>query len=260
MDPIQLDLCQEKLGYRFVYPELLALALTHSSAKTIEGGCNERLEFLGDAVLGVIISEVLYRSFSKFSEGELTRVRSSVVRRRTLSEVATKLGLDAHIVVGKGIRAKKELPPSLAGDVFEAVVAAIYLDRGLDEARDFVLRNLSSEVSLFVDQRSDENYKSILQQQVQKDRGVVPTYEVISETGPDHHKSFQVAAVIDGRRVGVSWGRSKKDAEQEAARQAISRLKQDRAKPRKEEKRLGESLPDPIEIDEPEPMSEDDQP
>ncbi len=225
----ELETCQKKLGYRFTDPGLLSLALTHSSAKSSEHPSNERLEFLGDAVLGMIISDALYHRFRGASEGYLTRIKSVVVSSKTLGYCTKRLGLDEHIVVGKGIAAKKDFPQSLLGNVFEALVAAIYLDGGVEAARKFSVSNLKDEIDKVLSNKHVKNYKSLLQHHVQRVYGSVPTYQVLDESGPDHNKSFRVAAIIEGTTRGTSWGDNKKEAEQKAARETLSLLKSERA-------------------------------
>jgi ribonuclease-3 len=219
-----LEAVQEKLGYRFRDPGLLVVALTHSSAKGEDRPSNERLEFLGDAILGAIVAEYLHDALPDTAEGELTRLKSVVVNSRQLAQVTERLDLLPHITVGKGIAVSRQLPRSLAGNVFESVVAAIHLDRGFEQARTFVLRCLHEDIKVAMADPRGRNFKSLLQQEVQKLFGSVPTYRVVSEAGPDHLKSFEVVAEIEGQAHGVSRGRTKKEAEQKAARLALENL------------------------------------
>jgi ribonuclease-3 len=256
---LSLASCESKLGYSFRDPGLLVKALTHSSSKTAETPSNERLEFLGDAILGMIVSEFLYSSFPDYTEGQLTRIKSVVVSSRTLGKETERIGLDAHVTVGKGIAVKKSLPRSLLANVFEAVIAAIYLDGGVEPARRFVLEALRPEIEKVLQNQHHKNYKSLLQHFVQKHFNEVPAYRVRDEQGPDHFKYFQVAAVVRGVEWGTAWGRNKKDAEQLAAREALRAL-------RSGERRAGEEgppppmpVPDvPLEALEPEPAAEGD--
>ncbi len=221
----RLAQCEEAIGYRFKDPGLLAKALTHSSSKTAQTPSNERLEFLGDSILGMIVSEFLYARFPDFTEGQLTRIKSVVVSSLTLGKETERLGLGPLITVGKGIAVKKTLPRSLLANVFEAVIAAIYLDGGIEGAREFVLQKLEPEIERVLQNQHHKNWKSMLQHLVQKRFNEVPAYKVVAEQGPDHHKSFQVSALIRGEECGTAWGRNKKDAEQRAAQEALRTLR-----------------------------------
>lgn len=223
-DERQLALCEERIGYRFEDRSLLYQALTHSSIKTFTKPSNERLEFLGDSVLGLVMTEFLFNFFREQDEGTLTQIKSVVVSTDVLAKASERLGMGELFNVGKGVSRKRRLPRSLLANVFEAVVAAIYKDGGLEAARRFVLRNIYHEVLAVADDRHQRNYKSLLQQWVQKELNLTPTYRVISEKGPDHHKQFQVVAVVGKQRYAVGAGRSKKEAEQLAARQTLETL------------------------------------
>ena len=225
MEPDRLAACEAALSYRFADPALLRKALTHSSSKGPGLPSNERLEFLGDAILGAVISDYLFREFKSYTEGQLTKIKSVVVASQTLGKCSRRLGIDEFLVVGKGVAVNRQLPTSLLGDVFEAVIAAIYLDGGIVAARDFILRNLQGEVDRVHANRHPRNYKSLLQHLAQKRFGMVPTYRIVEESGPDHSKTFRVCAEVDGRDLGHAWGRSKKAAEQLAAKEAFARLR-----------------------------------
>jgi len=217
--------CQEALGYRFIKPELLGRALTHASRKTEDLPSNERLEFLGDAVLGMVISEYLFDTHPDLTEGEMTQIKSVVVSRPALAVESERLGLWRFLSVGKGMASLEELPASLLANVFEAVTGAIYLDAGLGAAREFILRNLSSQIELVENDRHHKNYKSILQELSQREFNELPVYHVLKEEGPDHMKSFLVATVIGNKNYESAWGRSKKEAEQNSAMATLRRLK-----------------------------------
>jgi len=228
-DQERIRKCEEGIGYHFQNPQLILEALTHSSARTSPHRSNERLEFLGDSVLGLIISEFLYNFIESGDEGELTQIKSVVVSTPVLAHESERLGLDRLFRVGKGVGRRNQLPPSLKANVFEAVVAAIYKDGGLEAARRFVIRNLFHQVLAVCDDRHEKNYKSLLQQYTQKEFGITPTYRVVRETGPDHRKSFEVVAVIGKKKYAGGVGRSKKEAEQEAARKTLEALKKEEA-------------------------------
>jgi ribonuclease III len=216
--------CQAIIGRTFQNVELLREALTHASSASRRLSSNERMEFLGDAVLGLIVCELLYRSYPDFSEGELTRVKSIVVSRRTCAKLGKELGLEACLTVGKGIIHGRSLPRSLASDAFEAVVAAIYLDGGFEAARQWLEPLLANEVQAATEGHAGGNFKSMLQQVAQCEHGATPRYRLVSERGPDHSKQFQMLAIIGEREFSPAWGRNKKDAEQRAAANAIAEL------------------------------------
>jgi len=230
-DLVRIRSCEAEIGYSFRDPTLLLQALTHSSIKTADNPSNERLEFLGDSVLGLVMTEFLYNFFKKSSEGDLTQIKSVVVSTPVLARESERLSLDRHYNVGKGVTRKRKLPISLLANVFEAVVAAIYKDAGLELARRFVLRNLYHQVLAVAENRHKRNYKSILQQWAQKELNLTPTYRVVAEKGPDHLKSFEVVAVVGKRKFRSGTGRSKKEAEQIAARETLKvLLREKRAK------------------------------
>ena len=220
----RLHECETRLGYEFDDLSLLGRALTHSSIKTVDNPSNERLEFLGDSILGLVMTEFLFNYFQDKDEGELTQIKSVVVSTQTLARQSARLGISGYYNVGKGVSRKKKLPVSLQANVFEAVVAAIYKDGGLEEARRFVLRNLYHEILAVAEDQYEKNYKSLLQQWAQKERNVTPTYRVMAENGPDHRKSFEVVAVIGKQKYKKGTGQSKKEAEQSAARETLMLL------------------------------------
>jgi ribonuclease-3 len=219
--PDALQAVQALLGYRFQQIRLLESALTHASVAENRLASNERLEFLGDAVLGLVICEELYSRFPQYLEGELTRVKSVVVSRETCARVADRLNLVDHLSLGKGITEAASLPASLAACAYEALVGAVYLDGGLAPARRFILDHMAEEIDRVIAGEHRLNYKSLLQQHAQHDLGATPNYEVLDEKGPDHAKAFEVAVVIRGRHYPSAWGPSKKAAEQRAAMEAL---------------------------------------
>jgi len=221
---------EQAIGYAFRDRKLLKKALTHSSRRTDLDYSNERLEFLGDAILGMIVSEYLFAQFPGSMEGDLTRIKSFVVSRQTLAKVSRGIGLEEHLDVGKGVSlarptdGRHALPPSLLADVFEAVVAAIYLDGGLHQARRFVLEQLA-QIIADADGANEHDHKSLLQQYAQRTMGAAPTYQVLREEGPEHGKSFQVLAVIRREEYCTGKGNSKKEAEQRAAEHTLQHLR-----------------------------------
>jgi ribonuclease-3 len=223
--PVDLVACQERIGHTFRDESILLAALTHASGAAHRLASNERLEFLGDAILGFIVCDTLYRIFPESLEGDLTRIKSVVVSRETCGRISEQLGLTEFLVVGKGLAVNSAIPVSVLSDLFESVVAAIYLDGGIEPARLFVSRWMDPEIAQVSSGAQGANHKSLLQQLSQRDFGVTPTYEVMEESGPDHSKSFHVSAFIGERRYTPAWGRNKKEAEQRAASNALLELR-----------------------------------
>lgn len=215
---------EEALGYTFRNPDLLKEALTHASTANHRVNSNERMEFLGDAILDVVICEELFKRFPQYLEGELTKIKSAVVSRHTCSEVAIDIGLPGVLIIGKGISSRDAMPPSLAANVYEAIVAALHLDGGFEVARGFVLRTMGCKIDELAASAHQRNYKAVLQQHAQKSLGGTPMYELLDEKGPDHSKCFEVCVSVDGRRFTSAWGPNKKSAEQKAALLALEEL------------------------------------
>ena len=229
---IDLAECQRRIGHRFRDPALLVAALTHASGAQHRLASNERLEFLGDSILGFLVCERLYRTFPDSLEGDLTRIKSVVVSRETCSRISEQLELIDFLIVGKGLSVHNgAVPTSVLSDLFESLVAAIYLDGGMEAVRPLVERMLVPEIDKVVSGEMGSNHKSLLQQWSQRDFGVTPTYEVVGEAGPDHSKSFHVSAQIGGRSYAPAWGRNKKEAEQRAASNALVELRSETAGP-----------------------------
>lgn len=219
-----IDAVQTILGHHFRDPALLVRALTHASVAGSRQESNERLEFLGDSVLGLVCCEMIYGLFPTFLEGEMTKIKSTVVSRQTCALIARELGLHNHLILGKGMQMQRELPQSLAAAAVESVVAAIYLDGGLEPARAFLRPLLEPMIRRAAASGHQENFKSVLQQHAQQVFGESPMYVVLDEKGPDHAKCFEIAVEIAGRRYPACWGASKKQAEQQAALNALSEL------------------------------------
>lgn len=223
-----MSILEEKLGYTFENPSLLENALTHSSRANESRGklpSNERLEFLGDSILGMVVADHLYRSHPDLPEGELTRTRAALVCEESLVEVARELGLGEHLRLGKGESAGGGRErPSIQADAVEAVLAAIYLDGGIGSARKFIQKFiLSREIAGLAKPR---DHKTSLQELVQRESGQVLQYHLVGEEGPDHNKRFFVEVTLNGTPVGSGSGHSKKEAEQMAAAAAIQALSQ----------------------------------
>jgi ribonuclease-3 len=217
--------CQNTIGYRFRQPELLRAALTHASGADTRLASNERMEFLGDSVLGLVTCEQLYHRFPEYQEGELTKVKSAVVSRRTCARISRHLGLGDFLFLGKGMHAHAPVPANMLADVYESLVAAIYLDGGLEAARVFILKDLSPEIEEVAEGSHAGNFKSVLQQVAQKEFNATPLYVMLDEKGPDHSKCFKIGAQIGRRTYSGAWGRNKKEAEQKAALNALAEIK-----------------------------------
>jgi len=224
-DELVLAPLERRLGYAFADRTLLETALTHRSARTDAVDPNERLEFLGDSVLGLLVAEDLYRRFPDREEGELSRIRSVVVSRRGLSRVQRAWGLEAMMRLGPGMRAAERMPPSVAADAVEAVLGAAYLDGGLEAARGIVARAFTAAILEAADRSRSQNHKSTLQTLTQGRLGATPHYRLLTEEGPDHEKLFTVAAMIGDDELATATGKNKRQAEQAAARRALDALR-----------------------------------
>jgi len=219
-----LGRCEKRIGYEFQDKSLLRAALTHASGAEHRLASNERLEFLGDAILGAVVCELLYHQYPDYLEGDLTKIKSIVVSRQTCAKISEALGMQEFLILGKGMTTHPDVPPSLLADVFESLLAAIYLDRGIAAARQFIEEYIGPEVELAAGGESGGNYKSLLQQLAQREYGTTPTYQLLDEKGPDHSKCFKIAAQLGGTRYQPAWGRNKKEAEQRAARNALNQI------------------------------------
>lgn len=218
---------ETKLGYQFQNPKLLDHALTHSSYANEHHlgsiSSNERLEFLGDSVLGMIVADHLYRTFPDLPEGDLTRIRANLVCEGSLVLVAKEWELGRYLKLGKGENAcGGRSRPSILADAVEAVLAAVFLDGGLEHDRDIIQRFLLDRMEQV--NRASRDHKTYLQELVQRKSGQVLSYELIGESGPDHNKTFQMQVLLNGQPIGQGTGHSKKEAEQAAANAAIERL------------------------------------
>lgn len=217
-----LDACQEKLEYRFENPSLLRIALTHSSGADTPHLSNERMEFLGDSVLGYIICETVFIRYPDKLEGDLTKIKSAVVSRVTCQKVGKALCLDEFLILGRGLNKAYRLPSSILSNVVEAIIAAIYLDGGIDAAYRFIERNFNEELEKFGEDGDLENFKSVLQHLAQCKFGQTPTYQLLEISGPEHKKAFHVTVKIGSKKFQPAWGTTKKEAEQRAAENAIA--------------------------------------
>jgi ribonuclease-3 len=226
----EFDVLQQSVGYRFRDPGLLEHALTHRSRadEDVSGGVfdNESLEFLGDAVLGFAIADLLFRKFPDKDEGWKSKVRALVVSTSSLARLAARLNLGEHLLLGRGEeKTGGRRKQALLADGYEALIAAIYLDGGIEHATAFIQRQFADLVEEACEgDPVMRDFKSTLQERVQSNGDPPPEYTVIGESGPDHHKTFRVEVRVRGEALAEAFGRSKKEAEQEAARLALERL------------------------------------
>ena len=220
---LSMQLLQEKMGYKFNNENLLLEALSHSSYANEHKNlkCNERLEFLGDSVLSIVVSDYIFKHFSHIPEGELSKLRASLVCEKSLFEFSKKIDLGQHILLGRGeeITGGRERP-SIVSDAFEAVIAALYLDGGMEVAAPYVLSFIPKDIT---PKGSDvfRDYKTILQEVIQKNPEEKIVYHLSGESGPDHDKHFTVQVLLNNNVIGEGGGRSKKAAEQDAAKEAL---------------------------------------
>jgi ribonuclease III len=224
----RLEDCERRIGYVFENKSLLRAALTHASGAQHRLASNERLEFFGDAILGAVVCELLYRQYPEYLEGDLTRIKSIVVSRQTCARLSDTLQMQEYLILGKGMTTHPSIPSSLMADVFESLIAAIYLDGGSQAAWHFIQTHVGPEIEAAAGGELEGNFKSLLQQLAQRQHGMTPTYHLLDEKGPDHSKCFKIAAQIGPDRYQPAWGRNKKEAEQRAARNALSELAGDR--------------------------------
>jgi ribonuclease-3 len=223
MDEV-LDRAKRIISVEFNNDEILGLALRHASHSDSRLESNERLEFLGDAVLGMVVCERIFERFPDLLEGEMTKIKSTVVSRKTCADIAERLGLPELLILGKGMLTQERVPRSLCAAVFESVIAAVYLDRGFEAARAFLLPLIDPAIEEAEESGHQQNFKSVLQQHAQQVLGESPVYRVMDEKGPDHAKCFKVAVELGGKAYPSSWGQSKKQAEQQAAQMALHDL------------------------------------
>jgi len=220
---------QQALGISFNDPSLLEQSLVHSSYSNENPGLsptsNERLEFLGDAVLDLVVAENLYQNFPQFNEGEMTKLRAALVRQDTLAHMARAVSLGDYLYLGKGEETSggRHKPANLAG-ALEAVIAAIFLDQGLNTTTDFILRFFSAELQKVISHGAGVDYKSQLQEVLQTRKFQTPVYHLVEAVGPDHDRRFTVEVRVGDTVLGRGSGKSKKRAETEAARSALKQL------------------------------------
>ena len=236
VDRERLHAVESALEVSFSEWELLRLALIHRSYLNELGldsdeavvDSNERLEFLGDAVLGMITGEFLYHEFPDLPEGQLTAYRTALVRTETLAEWARRFTLDQHLYLGRGeIVNEGDVRDRILAGAFEAIIAAMYLDLGLDATRTFLRRLLQEDSTAIISVGQETNYKGRLQELIQDRKRITPTYNTLNVSGPAHERTFEVEVVVGDEQIGIGSGSSKRSAQQDAARQALNRLTDD---------------------------------
>jgi ribonuclease-3 len=225
----------ERLGLSDVDPHMLHLALCHSSYANEQDNCenfgNERLEFLGDAIIGFVVTEKLYNDYPDLREGQLSKIKSIVVSKRILARCSNNLGLGEHLLLGKGEeQTGGRTRFSILGNLFESIVGAIHLSSGMQHSKRFINEQLEEEIEKAARGESIIDHKSILQEQVQKQFGVLPLYRIVSSTGPDHDKDFVVEVHVKDRCIGHGKGKSKKRAEKSAASDALDYIQDNGSK------------------------------
>jgi len=224
MDKKVLQQIEQMLDYKCHDHNLLARAFTHSSSVDNRLHSNERLEFLGDSVLAIVICQALYEQFPNYLEGDLTKIKSMLVSRITCARLAKGLGLQEYLKVGKGMINSRSLSGSLAAGLLEAVIAVIYIDGGFEAARSFIIRCFADMIEQANREQTHDNFKSLLQQHAQQKFAVTPGYVLLDEKGPDHDKCFETQVLIQNRHFPSAWGTNKKEAEQKAAFNALVEL------------------------------------
>src|SRR5687768_6792967 len=225
----EFDELQSRIEYRFRDRGLLEHALTHKSraAEDVSGGVadNESLEFLGDAVLGLVVVEALFRQYPGYSEGQKSKIKAAVVSTQSLARQAEAIRLGEHLILGRGEeKTGGRFKQALLADAYEALIAGIYLDGGLEAAKGFLRRELKEDIDAGIAQTFAPDYKSALQERLQALGRPLPEYRLSGSEGPDHRKTFTIEVVVSGEVLGTATGRAKKEAEQEAARLALARL------------------------------------
>ena len=224
---MNFEIIENEIGYEFKNKQLLETALTHTSyAYENKKQSNEKLEFLGDSILEFVSSEYIYHNYPKLKEGEMTKVRASVVCEDSLQKIAKMHNFSDFLYLGKSERiSQKEVRPAIMADSIEAVIAAIFLDGGLEEAKKFILNNLAEPIENATKNIGQKDYKTVLQEVLQKNGNVDIEYVIIDEKGPDHEKVFTAEVKFNNRVLATGKGKSKKQAEMEAAQKALENIK-----------------------------------
>jgi len=223
---MQYQNIEKNIGYTFENKELLKTALTHTSYANMHGiQSNEKLEYLGDSILEFITSKYLYTHYEKLNEGEMTKVRATIVCEESLHQVAVKLELGRYLITSKGEGFGNVTNKAILADAVEAIIAAIYLDSNIEEAEKFIIENLKEKAEVASQNVGIKDYKTVLQEKLQIHGNVKIEYIIISEKGPDHDKQFIAEVLCDGKKLAEGEGKSKKSAEMEAAKLALDQMK-----------------------------------
>ena len=222
----KIEKLEESIGYKFENKNYLRTALTHTSyAYENKVKSNERLEYLGDSILEFISSKYLFENYKRLSEGEMTKVRAYAVCEDSLYKIATKHNFSDFLYLGKSEKMSHSIKKALIADSVEAVIAAIYLDGGIEPAEKFILENIKEQIEFASKNVGLKDYKTVLQEELQKNGDVSIKYNLIKEEGPDHAKNFTVDVEYNGKKLAIGTGKSKKKAEMEAARKALQIIK-----------------------------------
>ena len=221
---MNLENLEENIGYHFKNKELLKNALTHTSyAYEHHVASNEKLEFLGDSILEFVSSEFMYNKYTNLKEGEMTKVRATVVCEKSLYKIAKLHNFSDFLLLGKSeVMTGGNKRPAILADSVEAVIAAIFIDGGLEEAKRFIIKNLDKEIDIATKNVGKKDYKTVLQEELQKNGDVKIEYTIIKETGPDHDKRFEAEVSLNGKVLATGKGKSKKEAEMQAAKKAMA--------------------------------------
>lgn len=224
---MELTLLEKELKYEFRNKKLLQTALTHTSyAYEHKISSNEKLEFLGDSILEFVSSEYIYMNYTNLKEGEMSKVRATVVCEQSLEEIAKKHYFDKFINLGKSEKmVRNGVRPAILADSVEAVIAAMFLDGGLEPAKKFIIENLKEKIEVATKHIGQKDYKTVLQEILQQHGTVQIDYKIIKETGPDHDKTFCAEVIYNGKVLATGEGKSKKHAEMEAAKNALENMK-----------------------------------
>ena len=220
---MNLENLEENIGYHFKNKELLKNALTHTSyAYEHHVASNEKLEFLGDSILEFVSSEFMYNKYTNLKEGEMTKVRATVVCEESLYKIAKLHNFSDFLLLGKSeVMTGGNKRPAILADSVEAVIAAIFIDGGLEEAKRFIIKNLDKEIDIATKNVGKKDYKTVLQEELQKNGDVKIEYTIIKESGPDHNKLFEAEVALNGKVLATGKGKSKKEAEMQAAKKAL---------------------------------------
>ncbi len=227
METKNLTKLEQNIKYTFKDKKLLQNALTHTSYAYEHGiQSNEKLEFLGDSILEFVSSEYMYNKYTNLKEGEMTKVRATVVCEKSLYKIATIHNFSDYLYLGKSeLMTGGKKRPAILADSVEAVIAAMFIDGGLEPAKKFIIENLKDEIEIATKHVGEKDYKTVLQEELQKNGDVKIEYKIIKETGPDHDKTFEAQVSLNGKKLATGVGKSKKEAEMKAAQKALERGK-----------------------------------